>query len=87
MKNSLDIVSDQYKPFMTWYHMFSPHCTVATLVKPAYLQMARALGLLVTTHSSPLERNVDYVVPENDLLLPLLHQLERLQALWQEFDR
>ena len=57
------------------------------LVKAAGLQMVRGLKLLMTTNPSPLEKVVDYTVPDNSLLSALLAQLEHLHALWEKFDR
>ena len=65
----------------------SPHDTAAMLVKAADLQMVRGLKLLMTTNPSPLEKGVDYTIPDNSVLSALLSQLEHLHALWQEFDR
>ncbi|KAL0030445.1 hypothetical protein WJX79_005663 [Trebouxia sp. C0005] len=50
-------------------------------------QMVVALQKLLKTECSPLEGSVGYTVPLNNLLAPLLTQLEGLQALWAQVDR
>ncbi|DBA85409.1 TPA: hypothetical protein ACH3X2_006087 [Trebouxia sp. C0005] len=50
-------------------------------------QMVVALEKLLKTECSPLEGSVGYTVPLNNLLAPLLSQLEGLQALWAQVDR
>ena len=49
--------------------------------------MVAALKVLLRTECSPLEAGVEYFVPDNSLLMPLLTQLEGLQALWAAVDR
>ena len=49
--------------------------------------MVMALGLLLKTECSPLEGSVEYIVPDNSVLAPLLTQLEGLQDLWAQVDR
>ena len=49
--------------------------------------MVAALKVLLRTECSPLEAGVEYSVPDNSLLMPLLTQLEGLQALWAAVDR
>ncbi len=49
--------------------------------------MVGALRLLLKTQCSPLEGSVEYTVPDNSVLAPLLTQLEALQDQWAEIDR
>ena len=49
--------------------------------------MVVALQALLKTQCSPLEGSVEYTVPDNSVLAPLLTQLEGLQDLWAGVDR